>query len=225
MDVFDLRGNLVSDYRDYTRSFIKIRDPWIKGFVDDFLGAEGFWPEPLLQLNPTFRSGGTIDDLVDEGILHPECSRLFRIDKSETDHRSRQLLLHRHQRDAILKAKEGRSYLLTTGTGSGKTVRAYIRQAAGPHHSDLDDAKILKATPKEGRPLRAVRASFGAGIANAYTHTDGPAPALRGKTCACRAPQRHSPLGSVRATERRRTRLPQLQDRGPQGAPDPPLRR
>ena len=125
MDVFDLRRNLVSDYRDYTRSFIKIRDPWIKGFVDDILGAEGFWPEPLLQLNPTFRSGGTIDDLVDEGILHPECSRLFRIDKSETDHRGRQLLLHQHQRDAILKAKEGRSYLLTTGTGSGKSL-AYI---------------------------------------------------------------------------------------------------
>ena len=57
MDVFDLRRNLVSDYRDYIRSFIKIRDPWIKGFVDDFLGAEGFWPEPLLQLNPTFSPG------------------------------------------------------------------------------------------------------------------------------------------------------------------------
>ena len=125
MDVFDLRGNLVSDYRDYVRSFIKIRDPRIEGFVDGILDAEGFWPEPLLQLNPTFRPGGTIDDLVEEGILHPECSRIFRIDKSETDHRGRQLLLHQHQREAILKAKEGRSYVLTTGTGSGKSL-AYI---------------------------------------------------------------------------------------------------
>ena len=125
MDVFDLRGNLVSDYRNYVRSFIKIRDPRIEGFVDGILDAEGFWPEPLLQLNPTFRPGGTIDDLVDEGILHPECSRIFRIDKSETDHRGRQLLLHQHQRDAIRKAKEGRSYVLTTGTGSGKSL-AYI---------------------------------------------------------------------------------------------------
>ena len=125
MDVFDLRGNLVSDYRNYVRSFIKIRDPRIEGFVDGILDAEGFWPEPLLQLNPTFRPGGTIDDLVDEGILHPECSRIFRIDKSETDARGRQLLLHQHQRDAIRKAKEGRSYVLTTGTGSGKSL-AYI---------------------------------------------------------------------------------------------------
>ena len=125
MDVFDLRNRLVADYRSYTRSFIRIRDTRIETFVDSILGAEGFWPEPLLQLNPTFRPGGTIDDLVERGVLHPECSRIFRIDKSDTDHRGKQLLLHQHQREAILKAREGRSYVLTTGTGSGKSL-AYI---------------------------------------------------------------------------------------------------
>ena len=125
MDVFDLRSRLVSDYRDYTRSFIKIGDPRIKQFVDSHLAGEGFWPEPLLQLNPTFKPGGTIDDLVTDRILHKECSRIFRIDKSDTDHRGKQLLLHQHQRDAILEAAEGRSYVLTTGTGSGKSL-AYI---------------------------------------------------------------------------------------------------
>ena len=125
MDVFDLRDRLVSDYRDYTQSFIKIRDPRIRGFVDGILAAEGFWPEPLLQLNPTFHPGGTIDDLVTEGVLHEECSRIFRIGKSDTDHRGRPLHLHRHQREAILQATEGRSCVLTTGTGSGKSL-AYI---------------------------------------------------------------------------------------------------
>ena len=67
MNVFELRDRLVDDYRKYTRSFIKIRDPRIKEFVDGHLGAEGFWPEPLLQLNPAFQPGGTIDDLVAEG--------------------------------------------------------------------------------------------------------------------------------------------------------------
>ena len=125
MDAFDLRDRLVSDYRDYTRSFIKIRDPRIKGFVDDVLDTEGFWPEPLLQLNPTFRSGGTIDDLVAEGVLHEECSRIFRTAKSDTDHLGKPLLLHRRQREAILQATEGRSCVLTTGAGSGKSL-AYI---------------------------------------------------------------------------------------------------
>ena len=125
MDVFDLKNRLVSDYRDYTRSFIKIRDPRIGAFVDGILDAEGFWPEPLLQLNPTFSPGGTIDDLVAEGVLHEECSRIFRIGKSDADHRGKLLHLHRHQREAILKVAEGRSCVLTTGTGSGKSL-AYI---------------------------------------------------------------------------------------------------
>jgi len=125
MDVFDLRNRLVSDYRDYTRSFIKIGDPRIRQFVDGHLAGEGFWPQPLLQLNPTFKPGGTIDDLVAEGVLHEECSRVFRIGKSDSDHRGKQLLLHRHQRDAILEAAKSRSYVLTTGTGSGKSL-AYI---------------------------------------------------------------------------------------------------
>ena len=81
--------------------------------MEKALGDGAFWPEPLLQLNPTFLPGGTIDDLTEQGKLHPECKRIFRIDKSDTDHTGKQLLLHTHQREAILKAKEGKSYVLT----------------------------------------------------------------------------------------------------------------
>ena len=121
MNVFDLRDRLVADYQSYTRSFIKIRDPRINQHVERALGAGAFWPEPLLQLNPTFLPGGTIDDLTPE-VLHPESARIFRIDKSDSDHTGKQLLLHAHQREAILKAKEAKSYVLTSGTGSGKSL-------------------------------------------------------------------------------------------------------
>jgi ATP-dependent helicase YprA (DUF1998 family)/very-short-patch-repair endonuclease len=125
MDVFALRDRLVADYQSYTRSFIKIRDERIAAYVDDALNAGSFWPEPLLQLNPTFLPGGTIDALVEQGALLQECARIFRIDKSDTDHTGKQLLLHAHQHEAIAKAKEGKSYILTSGTGSGKSM-AYI---------------------------------------------------------------------------------------------------
>jgi hypothetical protein len=70
MDVFDLRKRLVEDYASYTRSFIKIADPRISRNVDRALNEGALWPEPLLQLNPTFQPRGTIDDLVVDGILH-----------------------------------------------------------------------------------------------------------------------------------------------------------
>ncbi len=122
MNVFDLRNRLVDDYASYTRSFIKIADPTIDARVQSELNAGAFWPQPLLQLNPTFLGSGPIDDLVRDGTLHPECSKIFRIDKSDTDHTGKQLLLHTHQREAILQAQAGKSFVLTSGTGSGKSL-------------------------------------------------------------------------------------------------------
>lgn len=111
MNVFDLRDRLVSDYASYTRSFIKIADPRISNKVESTLNAGAFWPDPLLQLNPTFLPNGTIDELVDKGVLHTECARIFRIDKTDIDHTGNPLLLHTHQKEAILKAKkEQKSY-------------------------------------------------------------------------------------------------------------------
>lgn len=122
MDVFALRNHLVGDYANYTKSFIKIKDPRIDRSVQYELDDGAFWPEPLIQLNPTFLPANTIDDLVDDGTLHPECKKIFRIGKSDTDHSGQQLWLHTHQREAILKAKEDKSYVLTSGTGSGKSL-------------------------------------------------------------------------------------------------------
>ncbi len=122
MNVFDLRDRLVGDYASYTASFIKIADPRISAKVDSALEAGAFWPEPMLQLNPTFLPGGTVEDLVAQGALHQECARIFRLDKTTADFTGKSLQLHTHQREAILKAKEGKSYVLTSGTGSGKSL-------------------------------------------------------------------------------------------------------
>ncbi len=126
MDVFDFRNRMVSDYASYVRSFIKISDGRVKQKVESALDEGTLWPEPLLQLNPTFFSGGSIDDLVSDGTLQPECSKIFRIDKTDSDHTGKPLLLHKHQEEAIRKAKELRSYVLTSGTGSGKSLTYII---------------------------------------------------------------------------------------------------
>jgi len=124
MDIFDFRRKLIDDYAAYTRSFITVREPNLRQFVQEQLEAGVLWPEPLIQLNPSFEPGDSIDDLVAAGVLHAECRHVFRI-KSESDPQGRQLRLHRHQSEAIRVARTGFPYVLTTGTGSGKSL-SYI---------------------------------------------------------------------------------------------------
>jgi ATP-dependent helicase YprA (DUF1998 family) len=121
MDVVELRDRLIDDYRAYVRSFIRIRDEHIRRSVDESLNEGILWPHPLLQMNPAFESGGTIDELVAGGLLHDECRRIFRV-KGNTDDHGRPLTLHRHQAEAVKIARAGANYVLTTGTGSGKSL-------------------------------------------------------------------------------------------------------
>jgi len=125
MDVFDVRESLIEDYRAFTTGFVEPRDTRIRDFVERRLAEGHQWPDPWLSLNPSFASGGTISQLVEDGLLHPETERIFRVKESLTDPGRRVLELHRHQRDAVEAAASGGSYVLTTGTGSGKSL-AYM---------------------------------------------------------------------------------------------------
>ena len=69
--------------------------------------------------------GDTVDNLSDAGILHPECANIFRAGKTE-GYSGTSLLLHKHQEEAIAIAKRKESYVLTTGTGSGKSLSYFI---------------------------------------------------------------------------------------------------
>ncbi len=124
MNVFDLGRRVVGEYAEYVRGFISIKDALIRQKVEDELGSGLLWPDPHVGLTPSFEPGATIDSLVAEQVLHPGCSKVFRR-KTDEDPLGQPLRLHRHQEDAIRRAKTGRSYVLTTGTGSGKSL-AYV---------------------------------------------------------------------------------------------------
>lgn len=99
VDVFEVHSELIADSREFTTSFVDPRDARVREHVSRMLEAGSQWPAPWLSLDPAFASGGTISDLVGEGLLHPGCERIFQVKKSAEDVGVHQLRLHQHQRD------------------------------------------------------------------------------------------------------------------------------
>ena len=126
MNIFKYRDDVVRNYEDYVRSFIRIKDRRISECVDKAFEDELLWPDPLIQLNPTFHPGLTVDELCREDVLHPKCGEIFRRNKvPDSIGGGDPLKLHKHQEVAIRIAAQKRNYVLTTGTGSGKSL-SYI---------------------------------------------------------------------------------------------------
>ena len=149
MDVFQIREQLVSDYSSFTSSFVEPREPRIKALLEQRDDNGSQWPEPWLSLNPNFASGGTVDELVAQGLLHPESAKIFRVKESRDDTGlDKPISFHRHQREAIEAAQSGESYVLTTGTGSGKSL-AYIVPIVD---------RILKAKQANAGDTRRIKA-------------------------------------------------------------------
>ena len=119
MDVFDLDRSLIEDYSRFARSFAEIRADDIRGRVAEIYESGQFWPDPLISINPHFEHGPSIDDLVANGTLAAETGQIFRSGGEG-------LRLHLHQGQALSKATAGQSFVVTTGTGSGKSLCFFI---------------------------------------------------------------------------------------------------
>ena len=124
MDIFAFRDGVIRDYREFVEGFLEIRDPRLREHVRRTLDSGALWPDPLLQLNPSFAPGRAVAQLVADGVLHPACDAIFRKDKDKVPG-GKPMSLHRHQEQAALRAQTGKPYVLTTGTGSGKSL-SYI---------------------------------------------------------------------------------------------------
>ena len=111
MNILKFHKSLIENYKNYIRSFINIKDPSILRFVETEIDNKKLWPEPLVQFNPTFESGRSIASLVQEGSLNRELEKIF------TGYN-----LFKHQEEAILIGAKGKEFIVTSGTGSGKSL-------------------------------------------------------------------------------------------------------
>ena len=60
MDVFNLRNEVIADYDAYVRSFLTIKDERIDRLVREEIDGGFLWPDSLIQLNPSFEAGETL---------------------------------------------------------------------------------------------------------------------------------------------------------------------
>ena len=119
LDVFALRDSVVDEYRRFATSFTTIHAEDIREQVAAIYAEDRYWPEPLIQINPSYRRSTDVGALVANGVLHPGCGDIFSAD-------GQPLSLYKHQEQAIALAAEWESFVVTTGTGSGKSLCFFI---------------------------------------------------------------------------------------------------
>lgn len=123
-NVFNFRDELIDEYRSFSRSFVSIAASDIKNAVEKEYSDGRYWPQPLIQINPNYQRKRTVQELAGEGALHPLCAEIFRTGKAEG--KSDPLHLYKHQIEALAKGQEKQSYVVTTGTGSGKSLAFFL---------------------------------------------------------------------------------------------------
>ena len=92
-----------------------------------------------MQINPNYQRQGTVQQLVEQGILDSACADIFQVGKTEGS--PQPLHLYKHQMEALAKGQGRQSYVVTTGTGSGKSLSFFI---------PIID-RILKARKSDGK--------------------------------------------------------------------------
>ena len=133
MDIFDIHDEVIDRYAEYVQSFLTITDDRILDFISrGIFDDRALWPDALLQLNLAYEKVDTVEELA-KTMLHPGCADVFRDEKGQS------IRLYRHQQEAVSKGLAKQHFVVTSGTGSGKTLTYFI---------PIFDA-ILRGNPKE----------------------------------------------------------------------------
>lgn len=110
MDILNLYDKLKGSYKDYLESFVTIKDKRIEEKVHDAIANETLWPDALIQFNPNYEKGLSISEMIDNGLpIKPELSFFF------------ENSFYKHQQEAIELGCRDKEFIVTSGTGSGKS--------------------------------------------------------------------------------------------------------
>ena len=121
MSIFNLHSQVLADYQHFVRSFFIIDDQRARDYVQHALLKEArLWPDFLLQVSPSYARQATVEQIARRGELHAETARIF------CDNNGGPFHLYQHQVEALARAHAGESYVVTSGTGSGKSLTYFL---------------------------------------------------------------------------------------------------
>lgn len=100
-------------YKEYLRSSFHFGDEKLQNLFEKQLEGESLFKGPYVDLNLPFQRGKSVRELVDEGVI---CKSFLELNDIDFDRP-----LYSHQEEAVRQIGAGRSAIITTGTGSGKT--------------------------------------------------------------------------------------------------------
>src|SRR5216117_1209597 len=111
LDVFSLRDVVLADYKEFATSFTTIHADDIRQQVEAIYARDRYWPEPMIQINPSYKQSTTIEALVKAGVLEARCADIFRLPATGSAPRGEPLSLYKHQEQAIALASQGESFV------------------------------------------------------------------------------------------------------------------
>lgn len=110
MNIIEIYNNLKSNYKSYIGSFISIKDDRIRQKVNEAIQNEHLWPKALIQFNPSYAQGIGVAKMIENGIpIHKDLEKFFNTP------------FYKHQQEAIELGCRGKEFIVTSGTGSGKS--------------------------------------------------------------------------------------------------------
>lgn len=121
MNVFEIDSDLIGRYERFARSFTTIRAEDISSQINAIYASQQFWPEPLIGINPSFLKGESLESLAEQSTVETTLPQVFSVGAPRQP-----ISLHRHQEQALAKALMKRNYIVTTGTGSGKSLCFFV---------------------------------------------------------------------------------------------------
>lgn len=77
LNVLDIRNRMIDDFRSFSESFVSPKAADIYSYLSDESNQKKYRTDPLLQINPSYATGDSIDSLVDAGVLSEPCRRIF----------------------------------------------------------------------------------------------------------------------------------------------------